>query len=85
MSPEIPHVLLSDDVDAGVFTQKEANKIAEKFGGADVSDYISPSDRRGCDKVNHFLRSLFHSPNHIKHLKEVEGYELRNRPQSDNK
>jgi hypothetical protein len=28
---------------------------------------------RGCDKLHHFLRSLYHQPNHIKHKIEGSG------------
>ena len=44
---------------------------AEELGGADLEDYMTPDEKRACDKIRHFLRSLAHQPNHEKHLKEI--------------
>jgi len=45
----------------------------EDFGGKedDVSEYVLPLEKRSCDRIHHFLRSLAHQKNHIKHLKDI--------------
>ena len=55
-----------------------------ELGGSDMSDYHT-GEKRSCDKLNHFLRSLHWQKNHKTHLKEVEENESRNGQQNSNR
>jgi len=47
---------------------------AELFGGTDAGEwknYKRIEDRGYADNPDHFARSLFHSPNHIRHKHNV--------------
>jgi ABC-type bacteriocin/lantibiotic exporter with double-glycine peptidase domain len=45
---------------------------ADRYGGADK--YVISGEKRSCDKFHHYLRSLFHQPNHEKHFQEEDGW-----------
>jgi len=49
------------------------NIEAERFGGEDKKEE-DDKEVSGCNKVHHFLRSLFHQPNHLKHKEEYAGH-----------
>lgn len=57
---------------------------AEALGGTDMDRDIA--EKRGCEKLHHFLRSLYWQPNHKKYIKEFGGQdELRNGQQNSNR
>ena len=64
---------------------EDGMRESDKLGGFDPNDYITPSEKRSCDKWHHFWCSLAHQKNHIKHLKEVEENEPRNGQQNSNR
>ena len=43
----------------------------EALGGEDEREK-EEKEPRGCDKKDHFNRSLFHQENHRKHIKDIE-------------
>ncbi len=49
--------------------------MAQRFGGSDIDrwqDYKRPTEPFSCNRLDHFMRSLSHQPNHKKHLKEIK-------------
>lgn len=46
-------------------------ELAQRFGGADLTNYEVPDELRSCDKPDHFARSLVNQPNHCKMLQDI--------------
>lgn len=44
---------------------------AEALGGEDVKEPEVP-EVKGCDKIQHWLRSVAHSPNHLRVAKKIQ-------------
>jgi len=53
------------------------DELAFQMGDMNGMAFNEEADVRGCDKPHHVARSIFHQPNHLKHIKSVPAIPMR--------